>query len=179
MIARFVGGADPHLGHPPARRILYSRDMRLSLLLLTALLVFAAAGCSHTENVVMNSDAMDPTIAPGDVVTVDTSAYRRHDPERFDIVAYANPVTGAISDGLYVGRVVGVGGEVVEARGGSLFVNGKPLAPPATMHGFDSLEDFRVVLRSSQLFILGDNLETSVDSRTLGAIAGVYGRVIE
>ena len=95
---------------------------------------------------------MDPTLKVGDRVLVNKLAYKFHGPSRGDVIVFSNPgqcpephrnpVSGFIhwiTEGLgvsapscedFIKRVIGVPGDVVEERGGAIYVNGKRLVEP-------------------------------------------------
>lgn len=90
------------------------------------------------------------------VVLVDTSAFHKHGPSRFDVVALQPPGIA----GLAVKRVIGVPGDRVQIR----TVDGQPqmLVQPA-----------------GKYFVLGDNPAASEDSRKFGFVdrSAIVGRV--
>jgi len=144
------------------------------------------------------SDAMYPTILPGDFVLA--SMRRGHFPHQNDLVVYESP-TG--NGGLQIKRVVGLPGDTLAMHGGSLIRNGVTVAEPFTTllasQGDDrpDLEggvtwqikhlvnrpargtvyrpDMRnwgpVVIPRDSVFVLGDNRDASFDSRFWGALA--------
>lgn len=71
------------------------------------------------------SDAMYPTVAHGDLVLVDRTAYRFRPPERGDLVLVEEP--SSASGGIYFARVIGVGKDRVHMEGALPWVNGKQL----------------------------------------------------
>lgn len=81
---------------------------------------------------------------------------------------------------FYVCRIVGLPGETIEIRGGTVFVDGEPIddpwgsagsgaaAPPAMRAHFDDFGPERVP--GDSVFVLGDNRYRAVDSRMRGPI---------
>ncbi|MEP6755999.1 MAG: signal peptidase I, partial [Chthonomonadales bacterium] len=120
------------------------------------------------------SDSMSPGLRPGDRVLVSKSAYWFVGPRRGDIVAIHAPVEAIqldqeLKDQELVKRVIGLGGDVVESRGGSITVNGKPIPNEygklITPYNFAPLE-----IPRGELFVLGDNRASSFDSHQWGPI---------
>lgn len=139
------------------------------------------------------SASMAPSLWPGDIAFVDrryacigcTGSVRRGDVVVF---AYPNDRTR-----YYVKRVVGLPGDRVQVEGERLRVNGKPVsAPEAAMPPPGALARAQVqrsvaagaasidqLVPPGQVFVLGDALRASVDSREFGSVplADVVGRV--
>jgi len=96
---------------------------------------------------------------------------------------------------VYVKRLVGLPGDVVEMRGNRLTVNGAPVTLPGRAGGdvlqevlgdvrYDVLDRYgikpflrRFELSADQHFFLGDNRSNSIDSRALGVVGrdGIIG----
>jgi signal peptidase I len=92
-------------------------------------------------------------------------------PERWDaaVVNFENE-----PDFNSVKRVIGLPGERISIRDGSVWVNGERLTPPARL-GSIRYEPYEigpseVVLGSDEYFVLGDNTTRSLDSRMRGPV---------
>ncbi|MER8070703.1 signal peptidase I [Streptomyces sp. NPDC094034] len=112
----------------------------------------------------VNSDAMDPTYSPGEVVfleRVDAGAI-----ERGDVVLYR---TENRYEGMAVlQRVIGMGGDHVrQSPGGPVTVNEKPLVEPYLKDSGPSgvVRAYDVVVPEGRLFLLGDHRANANDSR--------------
>ncbi|MBB5936002.1 signal peptidase I [Streptomyces zagrosensis] len=109
------------------------------------------------------TDSMSPTIGKDDRVLaerVDGS-----DVHRGDVVVFRDSVWG---DMPMVKRVVGVGGDKIACcdKQGRLTVNGKAIDEPyLAREGRASPTMFSATVPGDHLFLLGDNRDTSVDSR--------------
>lgn len=125
----------------------------------------------------VTSNSMAPAIVTGDWVAVSTwSPGARRDIERGDIIVFRFP---AGSSGRAVKRVVAIAGDQVETSQGAVRVNGKTAAiassgkdagvKDAGVPGGEGTGNFLRVPEGS-LFILGDNVESSIDSRSLGPL---------
>ena len=70
------------------------------------------------------SGSMHPTLIEGDRILVNKFLYRFRPPQRGDIVIFRYPEDPKRP---FVKRLVGLGGDAVEIRHGTIFVNGAPL----------------------------------------------------
>ncbi len=70
------------------------------------------------------------------------------------------------SENDLIKRVIGVGGDTVEGRGGKIYVNSVPLEEPYVFPGNSPSEtDFRVTVPADKLWVMGDHRGASEDSR--------------
>ena len=117
------------------------------------------------------SSSMEPTLDINDRVLINKLSYKLHDVNRGDIVVFERPPdfgTSPIKD--LIKRVVGLPGETVEGKDGSVFVNGKKL-PEKYLPERTVTSDFEpVTLEKHQYWVMGDNRAVSNDSRSFGAI---------
>jgi signal peptidase I len=135
-----------------------------------------------TRVVQIPSTSMEPTLRPGDQVLVDEGAYRSRLPRRGDVIAFTIADRDISPPGLsWVKRVIGLPGDVVTERRGALFVNGERITLPSRGVAADhrTLGPWKVP--AGRLFVVGDNLANSNDSRyALGYVPlkGVIGQVV-
>ena len=117
------------------------------------------------------STAMEDTISTDELLIVDRGTYDSGDPERLDIALYANPRP---EDGLYdefLGRIVGLGGETIEARDGGLYVNGSLLDEPYLKNPQIPMATFGpITLGPDEVWLMGDNRQVPMHSRVFGPI---------
>ena len=114
----------------------------------------------------VKGNSMAPTLENGQVVLC---FHLQKEYKRGDIVSVRMP------DGEYlVKRVIAVQGDEVDIQGGKVFVNGR--AEPDTYYHEETIPvenaiHFPLTIDEGMIFLLGDNRETSVDSRTYGPFA--------
>jgi signal peptidase I len=142
--------------------------VRRALTALAALLVLGLAGAVTgllpVEIVRVQSASMAPALSVGDVVLVlpDGGAI-----ERRDVVVVPHPETGE----QLVKRVVAVGGDRVRLEDGVLFVDDDPVCEPSIdPDRIDGVFSATVTVPEGRLFLLGDDRQSSVDSRDFGPV---------
>ena len=155
--------------------------MKASELLYTVLgLLLLACGCRDAKLV---SSSMTPTIQPGEIVSLDYSAYALSAPGRWDVVGFEPPM---FTNQIWLMRVVGLPGETVLINRGTLTIDGKPTILPTHMTNVTyttTIGTFGVasafIIPKGAYFVLGDNSINSNDSRFWGALprASIVGKV--
>jgi signal peptidase I len=130
------------------------------------------------------SASMHPTLKVSDRLLVTKVNYQWADIKRGDVIVFKKPDSmkaaegpGGIDD--LVKRVIGLPGDTVEARDGSVFVNGTKLDEPYLPAGTQTTNLRTAVVPVDEYFMMGDNRDVSFDSRFWGAIkrADVIGKV--
>ncbi|MFB0833090.1 signal peptidase I [Arthrobacter halodurans] len=142
----------------------------------------------------VGSGSMRPTLVEGDGLLVDRTAGDAAEIARGDVVVFdgrgsllpygeagaIDPFLRALrlsgDDTLFVKRVIAVGGDRLSCcdGGGSLVLNGTPLAEPYLAPGAPaSAQDFAIEVPRGRLWLMGDHRVASEDSRSLlGAPGG-------
>jgi signal peptidase I len=120
--------------------------------LISALLI----GHAYFQLTIVAGDSMLPTLKPGDLLVLDRRAYRSAEPRRGDIVV------ARYYSKLIVKRIVGLPGEELEVRAGTLYINGAPHKEDyTTAHGV--LDVARGWLLDGDFATLGDNRTIPTD----------------
>ena len=125
------------------------------------------------------SPSMVPTLEVHDRVLVNKLSYRLHPVHRGDIVVFERPPGESASDIKdLIKRVVAVGGDTIESKGDTLYVNDKPISEPYRASSADGPAVPRQTIAAGNLFVMGDNRTNSSDSRVFGQIraSSVVGR---
>ncbi|MFJ7957968.1 signal peptidase I [Streptomyces sp. NPDC096319] len=114
------------------------------------------------------SDSMTPTLDVGSKILAER--IDGDEARRGDVVVFQDPLWGSSP---MVKRVAAVGGDTLACcdRDGRLTVNGTPVVEPYLRPGpggrtVASGQDFSVTVPQGNLFLLGDDRNTSLDSRT-------------
>ncbi len=160
---------------------------------LIAILIFVGVR-ALVLNFRVDGSSMLPSLVNGEMLLVNRNAYDSFDlytlvdwlpgvehadakdftpfpgPHRGDVIVFNPPVT---SDKPYIKRVIGLPGDTVEIKDGSVFVNGIQL-DETYLHGDTTDCQPRacdpVVVPEGEIFVLGDNRAHSSDSRYFGTV---------
>jgi len=122
--------------------------------------------------------SMQPLLADGERIIVNKFVYRFHTIERGDVVVFWYPREPQIS---FIKRVVGLPGDVVELRRGSLFVNGQRVNEGYLAAQFKDNDNYPATeVKKGYYFVLGDHRNSSNDSRTWGDVPEkyIYGKAV-
>ena len=167
--------------------------------LLLALVVLIALQLT-VRNFKVEGSSMSPTLEGGQYLVVDQVSFFKFDWERFSRAvpfwraapaepeyAFGPPDRGEIivfhypvnPDKDFVKRVVGLPGETVAVRRGTVYVNGAALAEPY-LRVRDSSSAAPLSLGDGEYYVIGDNRRNSNDSRDWGAVPeeNIIGRVM-
>lgn len=128
------------------------------------------------------SGSMETTIMTGDNVFSEQVSYYFRDIEPGDIVTFKDP---EIPSRVLIKRCIAVGGQTVDIKDGSVYIDGVPLSEGYT-NGLPTQPLARTVdditypytVPEGYIWLMGDNRTNSQDSRYFGAVpaSSVYGR---
>ena len=129
--------------------------------------------------------SMRPTLVEGDIILVNKFIYGAKipfigwrlpvlkEPQRGDVVVFVYPQNPKKD---FIKRLVGVGGDNIEIKSGTVYVNDRPLMDPAFdkryyyNRGAFAEEGQQIVVPEDSYFVLGDNSASSQDSRYWGFV---------
>jgi signal peptidase I len=132
--------------------------------LLVLLVAGSVTGLLPVQVMRVDSGSMAPGIGTGDLMVVERVAGPAG---RRDVVAVPHPQTGA----LLVKRVVALGGDQVAIEDGVLVVDGEPVCEPAIDPSrLDGVWFGPVTVPAGEIFLLGDDRGSSIDSRDFGTV---------
>lgn len=129
------------------------------------------------EPYIIPSESMDPTIEVGDMVLGEKLSLKSEPPKRGDIVFFKNPDPDS-GHGVLVKRVVAVGGQTVDLRYGKVYIDGieekgghaHGMSMPLEERYLETDVSFPYTVPEVCIWVMGDNRENSLDSRSFGAI---------
>jgi signal peptidase I len=132
--------------------------------LLLSIILFLAIN-AVSARVRVDGVSMRPTLQNGEFILVNKLAYRIGHPSRGDIVVFRFPLDPSQD---LIKRVIGLPGDHVAVRGGSLYLNGKAV-PEAYIAAAPEYSG-QWVVPEGNLFVLGDNRNDSSDSHSWGML---------
>jgi len=131
------------------------------------IIVLLVAVCIITlvKPIIVKKTSMEPTLNENDYLMVSKQAYTLFgEPERGDIVVFPH-IEGDVTE-LYIKRVIGLPGEKVTITNGFVYINGEALEEDYTKDGVTMGEVKDYLVPAGKVYVLGDNREVSVDSRS-------------
>lgn len=110
--------------------------------------------------------SMEPDFLPGDTVLIDRIMYKVRKPHRFEVLLFRNSDD---EEHIYMKRVIGLPGETLQIREGKIFIEDHEL----DVESYGSLQQINlsgiaenpVLLGKGEYFVIGDNSDSSEDSR--------------
>lgn len=126
--------------------------------------------------------SMEPNFYDHEYLIIDEISYRFREPIRGEILVFKYPRDPSQ---FFIKRIVGMPGETVEISNGNVVIyndehpNGIVLDEDAYLSHDDTGGKERVTLGPDEFYVLGDNRDASLDSRSFGAVTDeeVIGRV--
>ncbi len=123
------------------------------------------------QNFRIEGQSMEPTLHSEQYVLVNKLSYRGFGkPQRGDIVVFN--AWDRAGDKDFIKRIIGVPGDVVEIRDGSVIVSGDVLDEPYLEPAMTSGTYGPITLGDDEYYALGDNRGNSSDSRNHGVLPG-------
>ena len=111
-------------------------------------------------------DSMEPALSNGQEILINRFLYKLSSPKRGDVVVFLP--NGNQNTHYYVKRIIGLPGETVQIINGKVYIDGELLEEDER---FDKMIDpgiagNEITLAGNEYFVLGDNRNSSEDSRS-------------
>lgn len=120
------------------------------------------------QNFRIEGSSMEPNFHDGQYLFVNKLIYLFQPPQRGDVIVFVPPNSGSRD---FIKRVIGLPGERVEIRSGTVFINGEPLVESYPLYP-GSYSTGPIVVPPDEYFVLGDNRNYSSDSHSWGTVPG-------
>jgi len=116
--------------------------------------------------------SMIPTLNIGNHLMVNKFIYYFRKPERGDVMVFVYPVNPKKD---FIKRLVGLPGEMIQIKDGSVFINGEELRAPQTIaeryyYNEGMYGEGLIKIPDNTYFVMGDNTKNSKDSRFWGFV---------
>jgi signal peptidase I len=162
---------------PPRFRLAFElkswfRDILLAFAIAIFIVIFVI------QPVKVEGTSMQPRLADQERIFVNRFIYRFKNIHRGDVVVFWYPRDPSKS---FIKRVLGLPGDKVEIRLGTIYINSVRLDEPYLSPAFKGYSSFPpVVVPPGRYFVLGDHRDSSNDSRSWGFVDRnlIYGKAI-
>jgi signal peptidase I len=146
------------------------RSVLLDILETLALAVVFFLGINLVSaRILVDGASMEPTLVTGERVIVNRLSYKFGNPQQGDIIVFYYPRNPSEE---YIKRVIGLPGDTVQVKNGSVYVNGQLLHEGYIDVKTNYTGTWQVP--EDQLFVLGDNRNNSSDSHDWGTVPMDY-----
>lgn len=136
----------------------------IGIFVLTVLVLTYLVSAFVVQRIVVHNVSMQPTLTEGDILLMDKISYKVREPKRYEIICFNSDYE---REGL-IKRVIGLPGETIMISNGMIFINGTQLDDYEGLEKIETpgLAAEEITLGSDEYFVIGDNRERSIDSRS-------------
>lgn len=152
----------------------------LAYWIVAVVIVQPIAAAGYKEYIIqaykIPAGSMLPTLKIGDMLLVNKQIYKTQNPKRGDIVVFEFPKNPSID---YIKRVIAVGGDTVEIKDKTLYLNGTKRKEVYVIATSDKILSSAtgprdnlgpITIPQNTIFLMGDNRDNSYDSRFWGTV---------
>lgn len=167
---------------PSASRQIFEFFIELIKVILISLAIIIPVRYFLIQPFYVKGASMEPNFHDHEYLIIDEFSYRFTKPQRGDIVVFRYPLD---QSQYFIKRIIGFPGETIEIRDNSVYIYNE-----SQTQGIQLEENYipeavftngsdRVVLGEDEYYVLGDNRDSSLDSRRFGPIeeSDIIGKV--
>jgi len=178
MASEVAAAAAAPLAPAPSHNVLrheirvWTRDLLIAIGLALVIIVFLY------QPVKVEGTSMAPLLSDQERIFINKFVYRFEPIVRGDVVVFWYPLDRSKS---FIKRVVGLPGETVEIRRGTVYINEEVISEPYVPPQYADVSDFGPIkVPRGSYFVMGDHRISSNDSRVFGPVASqyIYGRAV-
>jgi len=115
----------------------------------------------------VDGKSMEPNFSTGDYLIVDEITYRFREPVRGEVIVLHNPTNEAE---FFIKRIIGLPREQILVSDNKVFVDGARVDEEYLAGGISMADTPPFELGEDEFFVMGDNRESSFDSRNWGPL---------
>ena len=123
---------------------------------------------------IVKGASMEPTFLNNEYLIIDELSYNFHAVTRGDVIVFHPPTA---PKEYYIKRVIGLPGETVEIKDGGIYIYNDSFPEGTRLEEDNYLPDNglsgnkqKIYLKDKEYFVVGDNRNNSLDSRSFGPI---------
>lgn len=149
------------------------KDFFIELLqvVIVALIIIIPVRYYFIKPFYVKGASMEPTFYDHEYLVIDEISYRFKEPVRGDIIVFRYPKD---PKQYFIKRIVGLPGETVQITNNRVFINGQQVDETYLEEQTDTRGEIVVTLQPDEYFVLGDNRNYSLDSRSFGPLPRKY-----
>jgi len=155
-----------HFDRPRLRRSNLLREIVETVLLIV--IVYTLFNLASVRFFI-EGPSMQPNFYEDQYLVVSRVNYLFGQPERGDVVVF-DPPGDAGPEPLLIKRLIGLPGDTIELRSGTLYINGVSYTEPYIKEACSTRCDGSWTLGENEFFFMGDNRNNSRDSRVFGVV---------
>jgi len=141
-------------------------DVSITVLFCFFIVTFVA------QPVRVQGASMQPRIEDNERILINKAIYRFQGVARGDVVVFYYPRDPSVS---YIKRVIGLPGDRVEIRSGTVYVNDGAIEEPYLLPEYRDRYDMpETQVERGHYFVMGDHRSSSMDSRSFGSVPEKY-----
>lgn len=128
---------------------------------------------------VIPSESMSPTLNRNDRIIADLKYYKTNRPQRGDVIVFDYPFD---PQRQFVKRIIATEGDSIESKDDDIFVNDSAITELYPLQGNNVKMSIgsKLIVPPDKVFVIGDNVDNSEDSRVFGYIdnKNIRGKVL-